>query len=292
MVPVSDGFIFSAESTIMSTPSAPTDVVEAPDTAALPDDLIYINWATPDNDGGSAILSYNVYRTLNGVQSLAASGISLTTAILSGLTNASGYTFQVAAVNANGEGAYSIASALIIPYQWDPSITAPCFPKGTPILTPSGYKAVETLEQGSLVLTADGRPVPLKLFGRLLSTTTQRSAPYFIPKGALGSNMPRTDLTLSPDHAFLVRKGVWMLPRRAAALSAKVQQLGVGEPVHYFHVECPNYLRDNLVVNGSTVESYAGKQLDFVSPYTWCESLKGYTRVGEAKAAKSKATHA
>ena len=171
--------------------------------------------------------------------------------------------------------------------------TAPCFPKGTPILTPSGYKTVETLQQNELVLTADGRPVPLKLYGRLLSAATERSAPYFIPKGALGLNMPRTDLTLSPDHAFLVRKGVWMLPSKAATLSAKVQQIGVGEPVHYFHVECPNYLRDNLVVNGATVESYAGKQLNFVSPYTWSESLKGYTRMGEAKpATKFKAAHA
>ena len=169
--------------------------------------------------------------------------------------------------------------------------TAPCFPKGTPILTPSGYKAVETLEQGELVLTADGRPVPLKLYGRLLPSATERSAPYFIPKGALGPNTPRTDLTLSPDHAFQVRKGVWMLPSKAAELSKKVQQRGINEPVHYFHVECPNYLRDNLVVNGATVESYAGKQLDFVSPYTWSESLKGYTRRGEA-ATRSKATHA
>ena len=83
------------------------------------------------------------------------------------------------------------------------------------------------------------------------------------------------------------------MPSKAATLSAKVQQIGIGEPVHYFHVECPNYLRDNLVVNGATVESYAGKQLDFVSPYKWSESLKGYTRMGEAKAAtKSKAAHA
>ena len=280
----------------MSVPSAPTDVMQAPDTGGTSGTII-INWTAPIDDGNSGPLSYNVYRTVNGVQSLAASGISLTTATLTGLTNGSSYTFQVAAVNSIGEGAYSAPSASIVPF--DAGGGAPCFPKGTPILTPSGYKVVETLQQNELVLTADGRPVPLKLFGRLLSTTTERSAPYFIPKGALGPNMPRTDLTLSPDHAFLLRKGVWMLPRRAAALSAKVQQLGVGEPVHYFHVECPNYLRDNLVVNGATVESYAGKQLDFVSPYTWSESLKGYTRMGSLKgytrmgeAAKSKAAHA
>jgi hypothetical protein len=409
-------------------PSAPTDVMQTPGTGGVSGRII-INWTEPSDNGGDAILYYNVYKTVNGVQSLDVSGISLTTATLTGLMNGSSYTFQVSAVNINGEGAYSTASAQIIPYLqvnlipsnltqtytgsplsitvvsspsgapisitysgnhtdagsynisavvtgnafrasqlnttlqilqatatvdvsnltqvWtgsslQPTVTtspsgltttiryvgnhtdpgtyaftvdisennytgsvsdtltitgtsgsAPCFPKGTPILTPSGYKAVETLEQGSLVLTADGRPVPLKLFGGLLSTATKRSAPYFIPRGALGSNMPLTDLTLSPDHAFLLRKGVWMLPSKAATLSKKVRQLGIGEPVHYFHVECPNYLKDNLVINGATVESYAGKQLDFVSPYTWSESLKGYTRMGDAKTAtKSKAAHA
>jgi hypothetical protein len=84
-----------------------------------------------------------------------------------------------------------------------------------------------------------------------------------------------------------------MLPFKAATLSAKVQQIGVGEPVTYYHLECPNYLRDNLVTNGCVVESYAGKQMESRSPYTWNESLKGYTRASErAVAARSKAAHA
>jgi hypothetical protein len=148
----------------------------------------------------------------------------------------------------------------------------PCFPAGTRILTPTGYKAVETLTQGELVLTADSRQVPVKIYGKHLEVTTSVTAPYRVPKGTFGL---ANDLLLSPDHAFQIRKGLWMLPKRAALLSDRVEQVGVGKPVTYYHLECPSYLRDNLVVDGAVVESYGGKTK---SPYTYSETLKGYTR--------------
>jgi len=247
-----------------------------------------VSWTVPTL-GGITLASVRVTPTVNGTAQTPVSVSSGSSYTLTNQANGAVITFALAMVASDATVSSSVTSNSVT----ISSSSVPCFPKGTPILTPAGYKAVETLQQNELVLTADGRQVPLKLYGRLLPEASERSAPYFIPRGALGKNMPSTDLTLSPDHAFLLRKGVWMLPSKAATLSKKVLQLGVGEPVHYFHVECPNYLRDNLVVNGATVESYAGKQLDFVSPYTWSESLKGYTRMGDAKAATiSKAAHA
>ena len=155
--------------------------------------------------------------------------------------------------------------------------TVPCFPKGTRILTQSGYKAVETLTQGELVQTADGRQVPAKIYGKHMERTTPLSAPFRVPKGSLGPSQPSHELILSPDHAFQLRKGVWMMPRKAALLSDRVEQIGIGEPVTYYHIECPQYLRDNLVVDGVVVESYAGKTK---SPYMYSERLQGYTRSG------------
>jgi len=151
----------------------------------------------------------------------------------------------------------------------------PCFPKGTRILTQSGYKAVETLAQGDLVQTADGRQVPAKIYGKHMERTTPLTAPFRVPKGSLGPSQPSHDLVLSPDHAFQLRTGVWMMPRKAALLSDRVEQLAIGEPVTYYHIECPQYLRDNLVVDGVVVESYAGKTK---SPYMYNERLRGYTR--------------
>ena len=171
-----------------------------------------------------------------------------------------------------------ISTAPNTPYQlYVPAPNVPCFPAGTRILTASGYKTVETLTQGELVLTADGRQVPVKLYGKHLSVTTTATAPYKVPKGTFGL---QNDLLLSPDHAFQIRKGLWMLPKRAALLSDRVEQVGVGSPVTYYHLECPSYLRDNLVVDGTVVESYGGKAK---SPYTYSESLKGYTRSATTK---------
>ena len=75
-----------------------------------------------------------------------------------------------------------------------------------------------------------------------------------------------------------------MLPKRAALLSDRVEQVGVGSPVTYYHLECPAYLRDNLVVDGTIVESYGGKAK---SPYTYSESLQGYTRTATKNLTKA-----
>jgi len=144
-------------------------------------------------------------------------------------------------------------------------------------LTASGYKMVETLTQGELVQTADGRQVPIKLYGTYIPATNTETAPFRIPKGVFGV---AHDLLLSPDHAFQVQKGLWMIPKHAAALSKKVEQVLVGSPMTYYHIECPQYLRDNLVVDGVVVESYAGKQLSTRRPYTYSKTLQAFTRSG------------
>jgi hypothetical protein len=188
---------------------------------------------------------------------------------LTGLvTGANSFTIRVVAQSGSPTVTYPLTITVPNPGP------VPCFPAGTNILTASGYKAVETLSQNELVMTADGRQVPIKLYGRHLRATTYVTAPYRVPKGTFGLTK---DLVLSPDHAFQIGKGLWMLPKRAALLSDRVEQVGVGEPVTYYHIECPQYLRDNLVVDGAVVESFSGKQIS-KDPYTYNETLQGYTR--------------
>jgi hypothetical protein len=73
-----------------------------------------------------------------------------------------------------------------------------------------------------------------------------------------------------------------MIPAVAAKkMPAAVTQAPIGGSMAYYHIECPQYLRDNLVVDGTVVESYSAKQMRGMgSPYTWSASLKGFTRVG------------
>jgi hypothetical protein len=159
----------------------------------------------------------------------------------------------------------------------------PCFPEGTRLLTAEGYKLVEDIEQGELVVTSDGRCVPVTKRSSKLTTTTNATAPYTIPKSSLAPNVPSHTVRLSPNHAIQLRKGLWMLPFAAAKLgNTKVVQETIGEPVTYYHFECPNYFTDNLVIEGGVVvESFGNKNIKKF-PYTYNPSLKGFTRAAQA----------
>lgn len=81
-----------------------------------------------------------------------------------------------------------------------------CFLPGTRIATPAGERAVEDLVPGDLLLTADGRTVPIRFIGR--QTVWPRFAsredrrPILITAGALGNGLPRRDLRVSANHAL------------------------------------------------------------------------------------------
>jgi len=153
-----------------------------------------------------------------------------------------------------------------------------CFTAGMRILTPTGYRAVETLRKGDLVMTADGREAPIKVYSSHLKTTTAATAPYVVPAHSFGRNTPPAELRLSPLHAFQTKKNIWQLPKYAN--NAKVVQYGVGEPVTYYHLECPNFFRDNLVAEGCVVESFGAKQTAGIKTiYTPNTRLGGYTRI-------------
>jgi hypothetical protein len=122
-----------------------------------------------------------------------------------------------------------------------------------------------------------------------LEATTAATAPYFIPAGALGPAAPVKPLHLSPLHAFQVRPNVWWCAQQAAKVSSKIQQYDLGKPMTYYHVECPNFLRDNLVADGVVVESFAGKQLTATESrnlYKFNKALGGYVRSVAVKGLK------
>jgi hypothetical protein len=164
----------------------------------------------------------------------------------------------------------------------------PCFPAGVMIRTPGGEAPVETLKTGNLVITATGRVVPIRMHSYSLEATSKATAPYFIPANALGPKAPAKPLHLSPLHAFQVRPNVWWCAQQAAKVSSKIQQYAVGEPITYYHVECPNFLRDNLVADGVVVESFAGKQLTAAESrnlYKFHKEVGGYVRSAPAAVA-------
>jgi hypothetical protein len=163
----------------------------------------------------------------------------------------------------------------------------PCFPTGTLIRTVAGDKPVETLATGDYVLTADNRVVPVRMYSFHVAKATATNAPYIVPAGALGPRQPRTTLHLSPDHAFQIRPNLWFTPKLAAERSSAIRQYDIDKPVTYYHVECPNFFRDNLVADGGVVESFGSNQARGLKClYRYAPTLGGYTRVSGPTFAK------
>ena len=118
-----------------------------------------------------------------------------------------------------------------------------CFMAGTRVATPDGEANVENLNTGDLVLTADGRTVPVRWIGRQTVTpffAGELSLPVRIKTGALGENVPSRDLLVSHDHALLVDD---VLVQAGALINGTsiVREPDVPSTFVYYHVEVDDH---------------------------------------------------
>jgi hypothetical protein len=104
------GFAVSQRARVV--PGSPSGV-----TATAGDAQASVAWTPPSISGSSSITSYNVRYSSNGGTTWSAATTSAvgTSDSLTGLTNGTGYVFEVAAVNAAGTGPYSALSAAVTP---------------------------------------------------------------------------------------------------------------------------------------------------------------------------------
>jgi hypothetical protein len=131
-----------------------------------------------------------------------------------------------------------------------------CFMPGTTIATPAGGTAVEALAIGDLVTTADGHHVPIRWIGR--QSVAPRFAdelmlPVRIRAGALGENLPRRDLLVSPDHALLV-DGV--LAHAGALVNGVsiLREQNVPAVFTYYHIELDDH--SLVLAEGAPAETF------------------------------------
>lgn len=133
----------------------------------------------------------------------------------------------------------------------------PCFVPGTLIATPNGARAVETLQIGDPLLTADGRVVAVKWIGhrRLHSAFAAISAalPIRITRGALGNGLPQRDLYVSPDHAMEVM-GCLVHASALVNGSSITQCKDWHGDVQYFHVETDGH--ELILAEGAAAETF------------------------------------
>ncbi|HSP52604.1 MAG TPA: peroxidase family protein [Cryobacterium sp.] len=129
---------FSAPSNAV-TPLAPAAVAAAPTigTPTAGNASATVNWTAPAANGGSAITGYTV-RAFNGATLASTTPVTgnVGTVLVSGLTNGTAYTFDVAAVNAAGTSAFSARSVAVTPRA---EFVAPTVTARTPV---SGARSV------------------------------------------------------------------------------------------------------------------------------------------------------
>lgn len=123
------------------------------------------------------------------------------------------------------------------------SITATvnCFLEGTLIAGPDGDKAVETLQPGDTLITADGGVTEVKWVARQQMfpkfSQPEEINPVLIKAGALAENVPARDLYVTTDHAMLVDG---MLITAAALVNGrsicKVAEMPL-DGFSYYHIE-------------------------------------------------------
>lgn len=105
------GDISKYEVPAASAPSAPYNV-----TATAGNASVSLAWTAPDNDGGSAITDYKIDVYANGsIVKTVDTGLTTPSATISGLINGTGYTFDVKAVNAIGDGTPSAFTNMVTP---------------------------------------------------------------------------------------------------------------------------------------------------------------------------------
>ncbi|CUH80039.1 Hint domain-containing protein [Tropicibacter naphthalenivorans] len=77
-----------------------------------------------------------------------------------------------------------------------------CFTPGTRILTDTGYRPIEDLRPGDLIMTRDDGPQPLRWKGERTVLARGKSAPIRIRRGALPGG--QRDLLVSPQHRMVL----------------------------------------------------------------------------------------
>ena len=85
----------------------------------------------------------------------------------------------------------------------------PCFTPGMMIATPTGERAVETLQAGDRVITRDNGLQEIRWIGSRQIEGRELAAashlrPILIRAGALGEGLPERDMLVSPNHRVLV----------------------------------------------------------------------------------------
>jgi hypothetical protein len=134
---------------------------------------------------------------------------------------------------------------------------SPCYCPGTLITTDRGEIAVEQLAIGDTVITMSGKTRPIKWIGRRsysgrFAIGQKHILPVCIQAGALGDNVPRRDLWISPQHAMYLQ-GL-LIEAKDLVNDLSIVQASKVDSITYIHIELDTH--DVIVAEGSFSETF------------------------------------
>lgn len=126
----------------------------------------------------------------------------------------------------------------------------PCFVAGTQILTPDGYRLIDDLAVGDLVMTLDHGAQPIRWVGvaRLpmaVLVNEPKFRPVTIKQDAFAAGCPHCDLQVSPQHRILVTgwqaellfgEGDVLVPAIKLVNDGTIRSAGPDGDVTYIHL--------------------------------------------------------
>jgi hypothetical protein len=133
---------------------------------------------------------------------------------------------------------------------------APCFARGTQILTPSGYVPVENLAPADPVITAAGERAAIRWIGRVTVDIAAHPRPEAVrpirfAAGSLAPGIPARPLTLSPDHGLFFEGVLVPAKRLVNAATITCEALPA---ITYLHLELDRH--DIIFADAAAVETY------------------------------------
>jgi glycosyltransferase involved in cell wall biosynthesis len=132
----------------------------------------------------------------------------------------------------------------------------PCFLAGTLILTDHGEVPVERLDIGDKVITRAGSAVPIKWLGRRRYRQPFPPGADIIPilicKNALGPDLPKRDLIVSPLHAMFLDDV--LVPAGLLVNGRSIRALPEVTEISYIHIELAQH--DVIYAEGAATETF------------------------------------
>lgn len=142
----------------------------------------------------------------------------------------------------------------------DPFYCAPvCLVRGARIETATGEVAIENLQEGDLIRTAEGSFAKVRWIGHRSYTKKSDAewpetvGPVLVKAGAIAAGVPSRDVYLSPKHAIFIDG--YLIPAMFLINGVSiVQGVYAKDEVEYFHVECEAH--QVMFAEGLPVETF------------------------------------